>query len=152
VASSQYCTAAELVSLGIRAEAIRGISSDDLAAAIEAASDEIDSYLNARYVLPLVSWGKDVRVACARLAVYQLIVARGFNSARAGDQQLLEQHDMAERWLRGIANGQVAPMVTDSSTPATPGKVSGGVKVTSNVTRGYNAAPTGGGAFTGRRS
>lgn len=153
MASSQYCTVAELTTLGIRAEALRGIPEAEQVTAIEAASDEMDGYLGSRYVLPLTAWGRDVRTACARLAVYQLIVVRGFNSSRAGDSQLLEQREATERWLARIANGSVAPRVTDSSAAPEPGKVSGGVKVLSNTTRGYSAAGGwNGGAFTGRRN
>lgn len=150
---ASYCTVAELATLGIRSEALRGISEADQTTAIEAASDEIDGYLGARYVLPLSAWESDLRAHCARLAVYQLLAVRGVNPARPGDEQVQQMRDIAERWLHGISNGSIVPRVTDASSGAAAGHVSGGVKVTSYTSRGYSTVDGyTGGAFTGRRT
>ncbi len=148
---ARYCTAAELAKYGIRAEALRSISEEDQLAAIDAASDEMDGYFGARYTLPLTVWESDVRMNCARLAVYQLMVVRGFNSSRAGDEQLLEQVQMTRSWLKGISLGSIVPRVTDSSSAPAPGKVSGGVMVTSYGSRGYSQPDGLGIPFSGRR-
>jgi phage gp36-like protein len=149
---SSYCTRAELAGLGINADALRGITTTAQDAAIVAASAEMDGYLGARYKLPLSAWGADVSMMCARLAVYLLISVRGFNANDPGDAQILEAHDMAERWLSRIAAGNLAPQVTDSAAQGA-GHVSGGVMIGSNSTRGYQDADglEGGGAFTGAR-
>lgn len=148
---ASYCTTAELSRYGIRTEALRSIAQEDQQAAIDAASDEMDSYLGARYTLPLQAWESDLRMNCARLAVYQLMIVRGFNTSRAGDEQLLEQRDIAERWLKGISNGSIVPRVTDSSSGATSGKVSGGVLLASHASRGYSVQDGYDIPFTGRR-
>lgn len=140
---ARYCTQTELVRYGIRAEALRNISSDELDSAIDAASDEMDGYLGSRYVLPLAAWESDVRMHCARLAVYTLIVVRGFNPGRAGDEQLRLQREDAIAWLVRVSNGSVVPRVTDASAGATEGKVSGGVHVSSNESRGYSSRTVG---------
>lgn len=148
---ARYCTTAELALYGVRAEALRAISEDDQNAAIDAASDEIDGYLGARYVLPLTAWESDLRKQCARLAVYQLMVAQGFNSSRAGDEQFEAQNELAISWLKAVSNGSVVPRVTDSSQGPAPGKVSGGVLVSSYGSRGYSQPDGYNVPFTGRR-
>ena len=88
---------------------------------------------------------------CARLAVYTLISARGFNPNNPGDEQLLQAHDMAERWLKRVSDGSLALTVTDSSSQG-PGYVAGGYQLSSNQQRGYQGDGTScGGAFTGGR-
>jgi phage gp36-like protein len=134
-----YCTSDELTRYGIRAEALRSIDPSDLQAAIQAASDTIDGYLRSRFKLPLVAWGKDISLLCARLAVYQLVVVRGFNAARAGDEQIEKQQELSIQTLRDIPPAKYTPDVTDSSQDAGPGvsAPAGSVQVFSNATRGY---------------
>ena len=147
---ASYCELDDLTRLGISADAIRGIDIDQQQAAIDASSDEMDGYLGSQYKLPLTAWGKDVRLMCARLAVYTLMCARGFNPENPGDTQLLEMHDMAERWLKRVSDGSLALTVTDSSQQGI-GFVAGGVQITSNGSRGYRSDGRHyGGAFTGR--
>lgn len=152
MASPRYCTAADLASLGIRAEALRDIPIPDITTAIEAAGDEIDGYLGARYELPLRSWGSDLRRHCAKMVVYDLVTVRGFNPSRPGDEQIRLGREDALTWLAHIANGKIVPRVVDSSSGATEGTVSGGVQVSSFESRGYTSDRNGCGAgFTGRR-
>lgn len=150
---ASYCTTAELSTYGIRAEALRSISPDDLQAAIGAASDVIDGYLRTRYQLPLVAWGTDIRRLCAMLACHDLMRTRGYNSARAGDEQLDKMYDDAIAQLRDISSSKFSPNVTDSQPSATPGQAQGGgtAQVSSYAGRGWSAR-TGrsGGAFQGR--
>lgn len=152
MASPQYCTATDLASLGIRPEALRGISIPDITDAIKAAGDEIDGYLGARYELPLRSWGSDLRKHCAKMVVYDLVATRGFNPNRPGDEQIRLGREDALDWLRRISHGEVVPRVVDSSSGATEGTVSGGAQVSSFEGRGYTSDRNGcGGGFTGRR-
>jgi phage gp36-like protein len=149
---ARYCDVADLTRFGIRSEALRGISNEEMLAAIDAASDEADGYLGSRYTLPLVTWESDLRLNVARLAVYTLLIVRGFNSSRSGDEMITAQREVAERWLSAISNGKVVPRVTDSSSGAAPGHVSGGVMVGSSPSRGYQSdAGDYGLPFTGRR-
>lgn len=152
---AEYCTTAQLPQYGIRAEALRTIDSSDLQAAIVAASKTIDGYLRSRYKLPLVAWGEDIRLICARLAVYQLVVVRGFNAARAGDEQIEKQFDVSMATLKDIPPGRYSPDVTDASIDAVPGASApaGSVQVFSNSTRGFFADDrvSSGGPFQGRR-
>jgi phage gp36-like protein len=148
---ASYCSRTDLTNLGISPDALRSISTDQQDAVIAATSDEMDGYLGSQYKLPLVAWGQDVRLMCARLAIYTLIAARGFNPDNPGDTQLLEAHDMAERWLKRVSDGSLALTVTDSSSQG-PGFVAGGYQLSSNRQRGYQDDGIHcGGAFTGGR-
>lgn len=153
---AEYCTSEQLSQYGIRAEALRTIGSSDLQAAILAASKTIDGYLRSRYKLPLAAWGEDIRLICARLAVYQLIVVRGFNAGRAGDEQIQAQYESAMQMLRDIPPGKYSPDVTDASSDAAPGASAadgGSVQVFSYQSRGLFAddRTTQAGPFQGRR-
>jgi phage gp36-like protein len=146
-----YCSRTDLTNLGIFADALRTISTTVQDGAIAAASDEMDGYLGSQYKLPLTAWGQDVRLMCARLTIYTLISSRGFNPNSPGDSQILDAHDMTERWLKRVADGNLALTVTDSSAVGI-GHVSGGVQLTSNRSRGYqDDERCNGGAFTGGR-
>jgi phage gp36-like protein len=144
-----YCTIQQLALYGIRAEALRSLDPSDLQAAIVAASGTIDGYLRSRFKLPLVAWGEDISLICARLAVYQLVVVRGFNAARAGDVQIEKQFDVSMDTLKAIPKCQYSPDVTDSSSGAQEGvsAPAGSVQVMSSSGRGY----TGFGPFQGAR-
>ena len=155
MASATYCTTAQLSQFGIRAEALRGIQLSDLQAAITAASDVIDGYLRSRYKLPLLSWGSDISRLCAKIAVYDLMVTRGFNSGRSGDTQIQEQYDDAIRMLRDISANKASPNIVDSDSGGSPGTATtpgGAPSVSSYSSRGY-FVPDGmtGGSFQGRR-
>ena len=146
-----YCSRTDLTNLGIPADAIRSISTDQQDAVIAAVSDEMDGYLGSQYKLPLLNWGQDVRLMCARLAIYALMAARGFNPDNPGDTQIQDAHGIAERWLKRVSDGSLALTVTDSSNQG-PGFVTGGYQILSNQQRGYKSDGIHhGGAFTGRR-
>jgi len=150
---ASYCTADELTTYGIRAEALRSILPEVLQAAIDAASDVIDGYLRSRYQLPLVAWGVDIRRLCAKIAVHDLLMVRGFNSARQGDEQLEKMYDDSIANLRDISSGKFSPNVTDSAPSALPGLAQNGgtAQVSSYSGRGYSSSGFGrGGAFQGR--
>jgi phage gp36-like protein len=145
---AEYCSLEDLTTLGIFADALRSVDPQVQEEAIRAASDEMDGYLGSRYKLPLTAWGRDVRIMCVRLSVYTIVASRGFNPNSSGDAQILEMHDLAERWMKRVSDGSLALTVTDSAN-LEPGHVSGGVQVFSNGGRGYQGSSTSG-AFTGR--
>lgn len=149
-----YCTSADLSQYGIRAEALGNIADSVLTSNIAGASDVIDSYLRSRFELPLVTWGSDLTSCCAKIAVYEILRVRGFNSARPADETIKDAYDSAIKWLIDISNERAMPNVTDSSSAAQAGEVSGGgtVQISSYRMRGYSAVLPGlGGAFVGRR-
>lgn len=147
-----YCTTGDLTSYGIRAEALRGILPDELQRAIVAASAKIDSYLRARYTLPLARWGTDLSEVCAKIAVYTLMMTRGFNPSRPGEELIRTNYEDAIHTLEGIQNESVHPDLTDSAANVEGLSAEGArPSVISCPSRGYLAdRGSYGGAFTGR--
>lgn len=109
-----YATRADLTRLSLPAAALAGVPEADQDAALEAASDLADSYLAARYTLPLVSWQDDLRRAVCAIAAYDLMVRRGF-SPQGADEQLRLRYEDALRWLDLVARGLVSPAIEDSA-------------------------------------
>ena len=117
-----YATRDDLARLGLPPAVLSAIPTADQDAALEAASDLADSYLSARYTLPLVSWEDDLRRAVAHIAAYDLMVRRGFNPTGA-DEQIRLRYEDAIRWLEGVARGLLHPQIVDSSPEDLPGPV-----------------------------
>lgn len=117
-----YATRDDLARLGLPQAVISAIPLTDQDAALEAASDLADSYLRARYTLPLLSWQDDLRRAVCHIAAYDLLVRRGFNPTGADEQVRLRYED-AIRWLERVAQGLLSPDIVDSSVDDLAGPV-----------------------------
>ena len=76
-----YATTADFDRFGIRPEALpQTITVQDKDAAISAASGRADSYLGARFRLPISAWGDDLRQAVCAIAAFELVASQvGFN-------------------------------------------------------------------------
>jgi phage gp36-like protein len=117
---TQYATVAELDS-GINASALVGVDSTTKTNAIVDASSRIDSYLGSHregapmFILPLLAWGGDLRRACINIAIYWIMVGRGYNPDAGSDPGIRDRYDDEIRWLELIAKGIVTPSVVDSS-------------------------------------
>jgi phage gp36-like protein len=110
-----YATAQELVDrVGI--DALSAVSDRDwdaaiedesVTAAIDDASAEIDSYLAARYPLPLADPPAAVKRACIDMAMYHL-------SGNRTTEEVEKRYKNAVAWLRDVAKG----LATLGSAPA----------------------------------
>jgi phage gp36-like protein len=114
-----YATLTDLTALGLRSAALAGISAADQQRALEAASRVADSYLQARYTLPLSAWGIDLTRTVAIIAAYDLLAARGFASEGADEHVRLRYED-AIRWLRDVSLGVVTPVDIVDASPTAP--------------------------------
>ena len=129
-----YATTTDLTQVGISAEALADIAAGDQEAAIDAASAVVDSYLRSRFTLPLTEFGDDLTRATCVLAVYDLLVVRGYNpEAGAADQVRLRYEDVL-RWLERVSAGSITPAVTDSSST---GAARAAPRAASNTARGW---------------
>ena len=117
-----YATRADLYRLGLREEAFSAVSTTDQDAAIEAASDVADSYLRARYVLPLTGYGDDLKSVVCRIAAYELLATRGYAPGVGGDESLEARHDKATAWLKDVSTGRAA--VSGGNTTPGPSRTS----------------------------
>lgn len=113
-----YATRAELTTLAIPASALGGISTERQDAALEAASRLADGYLNARYRLPLTSYGSDLKRAVCDIAAFILMKARGFSPETADADMLQTAERSAVKWLEGIAAGKISPYGLSDSGPS----------------------------------
>jgi phage gp36-like protein len=114
-----YATPSDLYRLALRAPALNGISSADQNQALEAASRVADSYLQARYQLPLAAWDYDLRRAVAIIAAYDLLSGRGF-APEGSDEHVRLRYEDAIRWLRDVSLGVVTPVGIVDASSATP--------------------------------
>lgn len=121
--ATAYAVLADLTNYGVMSTAVFGaLSGGQQQKALDAANALADSYLGARFKLPLSVWGEDLREAVVAIARFKLLVSRGF--APEGDHAaaIVEAKKDALKWLEGISDGRVNPVVTDSSSG---GKVGG---------------------------
>lgn len=132
-----YATAADLARLALPARALTGILLTDQGAALEAASSLADGYLAARYTLPLLAWGDDLRRAVSLIAAYDLMTRRGY-SPEGGDEQLRLRYEDAIRWLEQVSKGTISPVGLEESPPsATPPPGDSGPVIAERPLRGW---------------
>lgn len=115
---AQYIVPSDISTYGVNGAALTGIPFAEQTAACVAVSAEADASFRARYNLPLVAWGQDVRAMLARIAAYELLVVRGFNPELGADTNLAMRAESARAWLRAVARQEQHPDVT-----ATPPQV-----------------------------
>jgi len=131
-----YATREDLYRLGIRAEALEEISTDDQDAALEASSRYADSFLASRFQLPLIApYPADLVANVCQHAAYTLLAGtRGFNPESS--QSLRDRYDDAVDWFKGISRNLVHPQVTDSSPTTSSGRPP---RVVSKPPRGWTS-------------
>lgn len=135
-----YCTLPELRDLGLNPDAFEDILAPRKTEKIKSRSDYIDGFLAARFVLPLIAWGDDIKRACAVLVSVDLIRGRGVSPDDGAD--LGAEEDRVNAWLKLVAAGVVSPRVTDSTPGATPGQSVRSPRVVSSSSRGLSVRGT----------
>lgn len=116
---TQYVQSSELGAY-VNADAIADIADDQLTAACVAASSTFDSYARARVPLPLLSFGADIKLHVAWVAVYIALRARGYNPANEGETDpIRDQYNDAIAWMKEVERQAVTPDWT-FSTPNAP--------------------------------
>lgn len=118
---ADYATLAEFGKLGLTKEALKKFPVDQQTEHLSAASRRIDSYLAARYDLPLTAWGKDLTEAACIIAAYQLMSGGGGWNPVPGsaDEHLYLRYKDIIKWLELVPTGKVTPTdIQDSSSVA----------------------------------
>lgn len=133
-----YAAKADLPT-AINAAALAGVDDPTKDAALQQASSVIDSYLRDRYTLPLLQAGNDIKRACLVMAVYYVMVARGYNPEAGGDPGIEKRYNDALAWLKLVAQGTVTPDITDSSPGGTEGVPPAAPIVISSAQRGFSS-------------
>lgn len=127
-----YAALTDLTDYSIDSVVLGSLSSQRQQKLLDAANAKIDSYLSAKFVLPLVSWSADLTQCAADLAAFGAIARRGFDPEDEGDKVFKSRADSWEKWLQMIAKGDVSPNVLDSAPGGQGG--SGGIGYTSQAT------------------
>lgn len=112
-----YCTPTDLVTFVAPSAAWGTITATEKADAILSATSLVNSYLQARYDLPLSAWGRDIRRATAILAGYDLLLTRGLFRDESQKQNLQLQYEQVIKWLEAVRDGRTTPDGLVDSTP-----------------------------------
>jgi phage gp36-like protein len=116
-----YCQPSDLALVGALPTFVQSLTAAQQIEAIQTASALMDSYFVARFTLPLVQCSYDVVQCCAKLAIFFLVQARGYNPLNPAELVYETTYNQQIKWLKDVANGQATPQVTDSSPSAAPG-------------------------------
>lgn len=114
-----YATRADMEVLGLPSDALDALDARTpgaVARALTMACAMADGYLAVRYVLPLASWGDDLRGQVCALAASSLMITLGLDP-EGNDAILLRQREKtALDWFRGVAAKKIHPAVTEGGT------------------------------------
>jgi phage gp36-like protein len=137
---ASYATSEEFDTHGINPAGLpAGITNEQKAGAIVAASTLADGYLCGRFTMPLTAWGVDLTQAVCKIAVCDLMAAQvGFNPDEDQGKFLMGRRAEAVRWLEQVSRGAVTPMgITDSRPSSTPGGAAPSARAFSLPSRGW---------------
>lgn len=116
----QYTTAAEFGDHGLPERALLGITTPQKDRALQWASRVADSYLSKRKVLPLLSWGEDLKDAVSNIAAYRLMGRRGNMPNQGNNSSLRDDYNAALAWLTLVSTGDTELVdCTDSNSDPT---------------------------------
>lgn len=110
-----YITRAEFKALGIPDGAWSGLDVSTVDQIILSCSSVANGYIKKRALLPLVTWGEDLKMKVADLVQFQLLSLRGFRPDSGADQVSVKRSDDAILWFKDVARGLVEPDWEDSS-------------------------------------
>jgi phage gp36-like protein len=129
-----YATQVDLKQVGISSEVTAGVTSSDLDAALQRASDWCDGYLRKVYTLPIVAVTGDLKRATCMIAAWDILGAIvGFSPEDAANIVWRQRYEDAIKWLEGVAAGKIDAGLTDS----TAGVEEGGPVVSTSTPRGW---------------
>jgi phage gp36-like protein len=91
---------------------------DTITSALDSADATLNGYFAARYKLPLVAWGADVKQCAADVAAYRLMSRHGYAS-EGEDSDLRQRYEDALKWLENVVRGMITPDVAVTSPSPT---------------------------------
>lgn len=111
-----YADIADMFIYGMREEARATVPDAVLTANLEAASDMVNGYLIGRFgpdSMPLVSWGSEIRMWTAWIAVYiTMSGARGYSSESGVDEHISDNFKTARDMLARTQRQDYHPICT----------------------------------------
>ena len=116
MSAQALATLTDLATLpGVPTAALAKVSDTDKTFALGAASAFALGMIANRYKRPLVSWEYDLTHAVCKIAVYDLLVARGYNPAAGADENVRLRRDDAVAWLLSVAKGEITPLIVGAA-------------------------------------
>lgn len=145
---TRYAERADLVKIGINADALAKVGGTAQDEALDTASRWADGYINNRYTLPLLAITGDLTRTVCMIAVWDILTTRGRNPERQGDDPIRLRYLDAIKWLEGVRDGLINPGLTDSA-PVPSG--TNRARAVSSSSRGFSNRGTsnGRGGFVG---
>lgn len=122
---SAYAVLADLTTFGLTSDTLSTIDPNIQTRHLSAASGFIDSYLNARFILPLKTWDDSLIQKCCEIAAGNLLTIRGYDPENEADRSIYTRFENAKAWLEDIKQGNILPVVTDSSSSSGDQSVGG---------------------------
>jgi len=110
-----YATTQDLVNLGVQPNVIAKLAPSQVAAILQSASDEADSFGRGRWgynALPLLAWDTGWTRAVAKLAAFEVIRVGGVNPESQDYKLARIGWDDAREYFNGVQRQQVHPQVT----------------------------------------
>ncbi len=109
-------TLSDLATLpGVPVAALASVTDPDKESALGAASAYALGKIANRFKRPLVSWETDLTHAVCKIAIYDLLVARGYSPGAGGDPNVRLRRDDADLWLTSVARGEITPNIVGAS-------------------------------------
>jgi phage gp36-like protein len=99
------------------------ITASQIQANLDAASDEADDFMGARYSLPLLP---PIPLSIVRgvvhIARYHILALRGFDEANPADQNVVKMYEAARKFFGEVRNQSMHPKVVESPQPTNLGQ------------------------------
>jgi phage gp36-like protein len=124
-----YAQPADLLTVGLPSAALGTLTTAQIGAALQNASDRADACFRARWgsnAVPLLAWDTTITLAVAAIASYELMLVRGYQPTAGGDDNFRRRYDDALRYLGDVQRQQAHPNVTLAQIGA-PGAAQPGV-------------------------
>ena len=114
-----YAQPSDLVLIGLLPTALGPLSPQQVAAALQTASDRLDGYFRGRYgdgPSPLLAtWDTEVTRAVCKMAAYDLMAQRGLDPTTPNP--FAAANAEAIQWCKDVEHSQAHPLVTINSGP-----------------------------------
>ena len=118
-----YATQADLLNMGFPATALGNLSAGQIAAELQAASDQVDTAIRGRYgneAVPLLTWDSTITRATAQIAAFELMVVRGMKANGPDWTLFYTRKKDAEAFLDKVQRQQAHPLVTLANSQVAP--------------------------------
>lgn len=116
MSQQSLATLTDLATLpGVPVVALASVSDGDKQAALDAASAYALGKIGNRFRRPLVSWETDLTHAVCKIAVYDLLVARGYNPGAGADPNIRLRQQDADAWLTAVARQEITPLIVGAA-------------------------------------